>query len=65
MCVVGFFSLLCLNLDPEKGAMSAKPEFKPTTANRPPFIHSFILNGEQELIKKYSLIAHKKEQDVF
>ncbi len=51
MRVVSFFSLsfLCLNLDPEKGAMSAYPEFKPTAANRPPFIH---FKWRAELIKK-------------
>lgn len=44
-----FFSLLRLNLDPEKGVMSTYPEFKPAAANRPPFIH---FKWRAELIKK-------------
>lgn len=51
MCVVIFFlslSLPRLNLDPEKGVMSAYPECKPAAANRPPFIH---FKWRAELIK--------------
>ncbi len=54
-------SFLCLNLDPEKSAMSAYPEFKPTAANRPPFIH---FKWRAELIKKYSLMAQINEHAI-